>query len=292
LRGRNTLHWRTYLRYSWAGLAPVIPWLVIGKFFVWRNYVFTPSNWLSYRIVTSYLRNMPSQITYPIFIIFAVGLLWGLLKRRDDLTIYSLILFAVYYIFFTSDYIIGHPRFMTVFYPSVVIIGAMAIYNLAERLGRRKIAYVLSILISAYLLLGLPMNLAHSRSGNSADYQFSFEGIFKYLEQNPPDGNGRLVYIEPLDSAIEFYLIKYGIRYARLDAGAMSVLGRFQEYCKRNHFEYLLFAYPNYTYADGRIHIYQLAESLYKENDGTYRTLVTLERKQSKQTIILGKLDV
>jgi len=152
MRGKRWLSWSTYPKFVWIGMVPIIPqWVMVGLFSN-VHYSFDLSNWTALRTATQNLAILPGQISIPLFFLFAGGLIWSLLKRRDSLVLYSLILFLTYYAFWTSYFYIGDPRYMMSVLPSVVILAASLLGGLRKAVPWKKATSLLSVFMVGFLI--------------------------------------------------------------------------------------------------------------------------------------------
>jgi len=288
---------KKFLGISYFILVPVAPWIIIGYEYVWRNYVFTPSNWTSPSIALSYLMSMPEQITYPLFILFLIGVAYGLLFKRDTLTTYSIIWFCVWYGFFTSDKWVGVPRLIIPYYPAVAIIVAQFIIDFISKLCAKKLLRMGIISIfPIYLILSstiLPSNI----SGVSPGYvtyidlksrYVPYDQALYYIKYNLSPENKLLITMGP--NPFLFYKDKYNVlnEYdARVwaDPSEQTILN-LHSYCIKNNIDYVLF--PTGECLVGYVNI-SLVNELSVMKDGPFMLLEAFVSGSNK--MILSKVN-
>lgn len=227
-----------YLKAAWISVATILPWTIVQG-----SSGFYPYNLLSLEIATRVLRNMPSQVTYPIFALFIAGLFWGLL-RKEKLVIYSAITFATFYIlmnFLREERWIVEPRFLTVLFPSMAIVSAIFFGTILQSLLKRFCRHVVSqahggmantnksnlveygglqtagyALLILFLLTHVPVNLSQSSAKYGMHYFVELNEVFEFIKEKISAGS-RWVSVSVSHSPIGFYKYKYQIDMDILD---------------------------------------------------------------------------
>ena len=223
-----------YAKAMGTGVGAVLPWSVLASPAVGKGFDFSADNLLSLEVATRYARNLPGQVTYPIVILFAAGMLWGLL-RKDKLVVYCGVAFGVFYLlinFLAYELGIGMPRFMTVLYPPMAITSAVFLSGAVARLlpalagrsvHRRKASspvmrdskrgasrtmapVALYTLLLAFLVTESPLNPAE-RGAQYGHYYVRLDDAFEYIKRNLPPGE-KWVSVSQF-SPIAFYSYKH-----------------------------------------------------------------------------------
>ncbi len=266
--GGRTAALGLYLKATWISVATILPWTVVQGV-----YGFYPSNWLSMEIITRSLRNMPTQVTYPMCALFITGLGWGML-RREKVIIYSGITFAAFYIYMNSlreEIWVGYPRFMTVLFPPMAIISAVFLgmvldilfqtflrpfveqhtHNAIRMSNSRRGAYrkwetALYALVILYLIAQSPFNPSNSSMKYGQEYFVELDEVFQYIKEKIP-AKSRWVSVSHY-SPIAFYKYKYQIDMDIIgDPGSqlqLSRLGEFIKWMKEKQVSYVLVILP------------------------------------------------
>jgi len=252
MRGERWLSPSTYLKFVWIGLVSIIPHWIMVRSFTDVHYFFDLSNWTTLRTATQNLAIMPGQTTIPLFFLFAGGVILALLKRRDNLALYSLILFATYYVFWTSYFYIGDPRYMMSVFPSVVILGASFLGELRKNLRWKKTISILAIFLVGFLIYKIPVNPVGKSFKYGSVFYFSYDEVYNYLKDNLKSRE-KVGFISPITTAVGFYRYKFGLEHKLdlvfLSEDALSGSEVTRRYFEKENIRYLLVFYPqNYPF--------------------------------------------
>ena len=252
MRGERWLSSSTYMKFVWIGLVPVIPHWITVRLFSDVHYFFDLSNWTTLKTAIQNLTILPGQATIPLFFLFAGGLIWALLKRRDNLTLYALILFAIYYIFWTSYFHIGDPRYMMSVFPSVVILAASFLGELRNNVRWKKAVSILAVFMVGFMIYKIPVNPVGRSFKYGSLFYFSYDEIYNYLKDNLRSKE-KLGFISPITTAVGFYRYKFGLEhkldFVFLSEDVLSDSEATRQYFKKENIRYLLVFYPkNYPF--------------------------------------------
>jgi len=252
VRGKKWLSWSSYLKFVWIGLVPIIPQWIMVRSFADVHYSFDLSNWTTLKTATQNLTILPGLTTIPLFFLFAGGIIWALLKRRDNLALYSLILFAIYYIFWTSYFCIGDARYMMSVLPSVVILAASFLGDLRKSSKGKRVASILAIFLVGFLIYRIPVNPVGKSFKYGSVFYFSYDDIYNYLKDNLRSKE-KVGFISPITAPIGFYRYEFGLEhkldFVFLSEDALSDSEATRRYFKKEKIRYLLVFYPqNYPF--------------------------------------------
>jgi len=252
MRRERWLNWSTYPKFVWIGLVPIIPYLITVGLFSEVRYVFDLSNWTALKTATQNLSILPGQVTLPLFFLFAGGLIWALLKKRDNLTLYSLILFATYYVFWTSYFWIGESRFMMSVFPSVVIVAASFLGELRNSVRWKKAISILAVFLVGFMIYKIPVNPVSRSFEYGSVFYFSYDEIYNYLKDNL-ESREKVGFTSPITTAAGFYRYKFGLEhkldFVYLSEDALSNSEATRRYFEKENIRYLLIFYPqNYPF--------------------------------------------
>ncbi|TET40783.1 MAG: hypothetical protein E3J63_02990 [Elusimicrobia bacterium] len=252
IRGERWLSSSTYLKFVWIGLVPIIPHWITVRLFSDVHYFFDLSNWTTLKTATQNLTILPGQTTIPLFFLFAGGTIWALLKRRDNLTLYSLILFATYYVFWTSYFCIGDPRYMMSVFPSVVILAASFLGELRKNSKGKKVVSILAIFLVGFMIYKIPVNPVGKSFKYGSVFYFSYDEIYNYLKDNLKSRQ-KVGFASPITTAVGFYRYKFGLEhkldFVFLSEDTLSDSEATHQYFEKENMKYLLVFYPkNYPF--------------------------------------------
>ena len=227
-------------------LAPIIPWLIIGKIYTYRNYEITWSHFFSFEKLTSYLSMIPTQISWIVFIIFLISIIFAIVKKRDALTFYFGFLFIAYYLFYTADRWTEIHRFSMVFYPVIAVFVAQFIAFIARKIRWKHSFKLASGILLIYLILISTVWQVPSLYARFVTYKniesryFPCDKAMLWVKDNVKDGEKVLV-IQVTPAA--FYRDKYGIDREKIIGGSLldySSTSELLAYCRANKITYLM----------------------------------------------------
>ena len=227
-------------------LAPIIPWLIIGKIYSSRNYEIIWSHLLSPGTLFSYLSMIPSQISWVVFIIFLISIIFAVVKKRDDLTFYFGFLFIAYYLFYTADRWVNINRFSMVFYPVIAVFVAQFIALTARKIRWKHSLKLVSGILLIYLILIStvwqipPLSARFVTYKNIESRYFPCDKAMLWVKDNVNNGEKILV-IRVAPAA--FYRDKYRIDRERIVVGNIrdySSTYELMAYCRANKISYLM----------------------------------------------------
>ena len=290
MRGKRWLSWSTYPKFLWIGLVPIIPQWIMVRSFADVHYTFDLSNWAALKTATQNLTILPGQITIPLFFLFAAGLIWSLLKRRDSLTLYCLILFLTYYAFWTSYFYIGDPRYMMSILPSVVILAASFLGELRKQVRWKKATSILAVFMVAFLIYRVPVNPIGKSFKYGSVFYFSYDETYTYLKDNLRSKE-KVGFISPITTAAGFYRYKFGLEY-KLDFVFLSedVLSNSEanrRYFEKENMRYLLVFYPQ-DYPFFSLDVYDRLENFVDSSENIF---IEVRKSVQKNGVLwLGEL--
>jgi len=152
LKDNDTNLW-TFIKVLLLSLIPIIPWFIIGQFYAWRKYEIIWSQLFSFDKLNSYLMMIPSQISWIIFSIFLLSIVFAFFKKADLLSTYFGFLFIAYYLFYTVDRWELIDRFSLAFYPTIAIFLAQFVVGIARKIRRKHSFKLVFCSFTIYLIL-------------------------------------------------------------------------------------------------------------------------------------------
>jgi hypothetical protein len=145
---KSIIHFKVLL----LSLVPILPWMKIGPSVppVW-------SNLLIFDELITFSLMLQSQMSVLIFISFSFSLVFILLTKRDDLSLFFGLLFIVYYFLFTVM-LFGkfNHRYAMALYPAIAVFLALAVFSITRRIRwRHAFKLVGSVLIIFLIVISL-----------------------------------------------------------------------------------------------------------------------------------------
>lgn len=244
-----------HLKVLLISLVPIIPWMIISRNFVWRNYSFQLSNLTSFngKIIT-YLTLLSSNFSGVVSIFLVLAVLYVCFFKRNALTGFFGILFTVYYFFIVSDAGYLSPRFSMAFYPTIIVFLSLFIFRMIQAI-KWKHAFKLSFIVLTIYLIVIsavsPLNDRYLNIMNRKLIYFPSEDAMRWVKDNVMDGE-KLIALRIM--SYNFYRVKYGIDKDRLigywyNITDISSPEQLKEIYREKKASYIMFPYsPEYGY--------------------------------------------
>jgi hypothetical protein len=231
-------------------LFPIIPWLIIGKFFTWRNAWISLSQFTSFNKVTAYLLSIPAQLSWVIFFLFVLSFFYVFLAKRSHLSFYWLWLFIAFYCFYTSQHIPidAVHRFSMAFYPTIAVFISLFLSGIVHKIRWKHTYKMIFTVLTIYLIF---LSSVPSFSEQLISYRNVKEQYFpnkqamQWIRDNVKDGEKILSIRFKPDL---YYSDKYGIDKSMIHSfwynlGEHSTPEKIVLYCRVNKISYIIFPY-------------------------------------------------
>jgi len=256
-----------YLKCTWFGLVPIIPWLVITKFLPLRSYTFRIKNWFDPDLALKYLYGLPKTTGVLLILILCLALVYCLVKRSDWLSYFFIVQFLLIYILISSDLFLYHQKFMVIrfasyFSPSIAVFVSALIYAGLKKIKNNSLRVFAALFLFVLLFLNsslIPPQYTGIDSGIVTFYNMKsryvpYDQALSYISLNFPPHTKILATMGP--NPIGFYSYKYNAlnqRY-KLRSGEnfdltiwrkpkKQNIRNLYEYCIANDIDY--FMYPS-----------------------------------------------
>ncbi|MEM3000931.1 MAG: glycosyltransferase family 39 protein [Candidatus Nitrosocaldus sp.] len=236
-------------------LIPVIPWMIIGSFFSERNYKIIWEHLTSIEMLFRYFSFLPSQLSWIVFLLFLVSILYISIKERNNLTTFFLLLFLGYYMFYTADIMVKEHRFSMAFYPTIAVFIAIFISGITQMIKERGFYKLTFTALTIYLMAISTIYQAPPLEKNFVTYKdimsryFPVDEAMRWVRDNVKKGEKMLV-LRVAPSV--FYMDKYNIDREKIidfwyDLSELSTPQKLRIFCERNNITYIMFSYgPTY----------------------------------------------
>ncbi len=194
-------------------LVPILPWMIIGKFFTWRNYKIVLSNFIPpHGKIYTYFLTLPSEISGILFTLFMLSIIYILIFKKNNLSLFFLLLFITYYLFFAIDMANISPRLSMAFYPTIAVFTALFISDITNKVRwKHSFKFVFIILISYLITIcTVPsLNASYLKSYEFRKLQYyPSEKAMKWVHNNIKNGE-KILTLRIMTA--QFYRDKYGI---------------------------------------------------------------------------------
>jgi hypothetical protein len=251
VRNRN-FNLKLHLLVLSISLVPVIPWLVIGKFYVWRKYEIVWSHLFSLDHLAAYFSIIPYQFSWVIFFLFVLSIIIVLMFRRDHLTLFYGFVFLSYYLFFTADiYGITFFRFSLTLQATIAIYLSLFISYIISKINMRySFQLVYAALICFLILLCTiwqvsPLDARLVTYKNTAQRYFPVSDSMRWIRDNVRDGE-KILILQVAPASL--YRVKYGIARDKIVSfwyvlEEVSTPQKLRAYCKTNNISYIVFSH-------------------------------------------------
>jgi hypothetical protein len=238
-------------------LIPIIPWMIIGKFFNWRNAQIGLSPFTSSDTLFGYLFMISSSMSWIVFILIVLSFTYILAFRRDPCSLYFGFLFIAFYFFYTAQYLGQWSRMSMALYPTVALFLARFLTNISHKIRWKHSFKIVFSVLTVYLALlcALPSVSARLTTYRNVKAQyFPNEQAMKWVRDNVEEGERILSLRFKADS---FYRDKYGINGNKIEnfwyeLEKVSTPDKLKQFCKNNGITYIMFPYgPSFLAGPG-----------------------------------------
>jgi hypothetical protein len=249
MKERN-FNFSKYLKIMLMSLVPVVPWMIIQRFFAWRHYriILTnliPPDGMGY----SHFKHLPIETTWVIFILFILSIFFVLWRKRNNLILFFLLIFIAYYLFLALDQLSVSPRMLMAFCPTIAIFSALFVSSIINK-ARWKYSFnfVLIILIS-YLILNNTVPSLNAAFLGQPEFKkmqdYPSEKAMKWVKNNVRNGE-KIVTLRIMTSL--FYRDKYEIDRNKIidfwyEIDEVSTPEKLKQFCIANEATYIMFPY-------------------------------------------------
>jgi len=236
-------------------LVPIVPWIVIGRFFNWRTYNIVWSNLISIDRHAAFLSLIPENLSWIVFVLFLMSFVSVLISKKNYFTLYFSFLFVSYYLFLVADSVNQSSRLSMAFYPTISIFLSQFICNVTSRI-KLKYSYEMTyfILIPYLIIISSlsPLNVNFYHEEKMKVEYLPSEDALKWVHDNVKE-NEKILTLRILPA--QFYIDKFGINRDRIidlsyEIEDVSTPRKLKSFCNKNRIDYIMF--PLYEKAINR----------------------------------------
>ncbi len=244
------LHLSIYLKGMLLAIVPIIPWMIIGKYFTWRNFKITLSNFIPpHGKVYSYLTLLPSDISWILFALFIISIIFIVKRKKDHLSQFFLFLFISYYFLFAIDLGNRSPRLAMVFNPTISIFIALFLSYIVSKIRWKYSFRIIFIILLAYLIAicTVPsLNATYLKSVEMIKLEsYPSEKAMNWVKDNVKGGE-KIVTLRIMTAL--YYRDKYEIDKNKIidfwyEIDEVSTPEKLKKFCIENEATYIMFPY-------------------------------------------------
>lgn len=229
-------------------LVPIIPWMIIGRLFTWRNYNIIWPHIFSLDRHIAFLSLAHTNTTWIISSLFIIAVIFIMGGRRNNILLFFGFLLISYYLFLVADSVPQSARLSMTFYPTIAIYSSQLLSAIINRV-RWKHFYKLSYSILLCYLIAIsaisPLNEKFYLEEKSKIEQYPSEVAMKWVKDNVKEGE-KILTLRILPS--EFYTAKFGISRDRIidlayDIDEVSTPENLISFCNNNKISYIMFPF-------------------------------------------------
>ena len=263
------VNYKNNLKVMLISLVPIIPWMIIGKFYSWRNYKIIWSNFIPFEgKVYSFFMNMPLDISWLFFVLFLISLVYFLCVKRNELSLFFALLFVTYYFFLALDVANYSPRLAMTYYPAIVVYLALLLHDVIDNIRWKHSFKVIYIALSIYLVSICTVPSLNAQYLSSVEFlklkYFPSDVAMKWVKDHVNKGE-KVLTIRIMSS--DFYRVKYGIDMNRIVGmwymiDEVSTPEKLRAFSREHNLSYIMFPYnPDYIKSSSKLNILEFLKN-------------------------------
>jgi hypothetical protein len=229
-------------------LVPIIPWMIIGKLFTWRNYQIIWPHLISIDRHAAYLLLIPTNISWIIFSLFLVAIIFVLKSKKNQSLIFFGFLFIGFYLFLVADSVPQSSRLSMALYPTISIYLSQFISGVTDKINWKhsfKMIYFILIFYLIAISSISPLNEKFYLEEKSKVEQYPTENALNWVNSNVKERE-KILTLRILP--VEFYRAKLGISKDRIidivyAPDDVSTPNELKLFCNINKISYIMFPY-------------------------------------------------
>jgi len=239
-----------HLKVMLISVVPIIPWMIIGKFFNWRNYRIIWSNFQPFDgNVFSFFMHLPLDISWVLFVLFLFSVVFILIFKRNTLTLFFGLLFIAYYFFLALDIANYSPRLAMSYYPGIVVYLSIFLCSIVNKIRWKHSFKTIYLMLAVYLISictvpSIRADFLSSHEFSKLKY-FLSEDAMKWVKENVKE-NEKVLTLRIMSA--DFYRIKFGIDKNRIigmwyEISEVDTPEKLKVFCREHNITYIMFPY-------------------------------------------------
>ena len=281
---QKDLHLKFHLKILSLSLISFLPWYFIGTR---SGGGFILSQLSTFDSLFSAFLMIPSQLSWPVFLLFMLSIIFALYKR-DHLSVFFGIVFIVYYVLFTTVQQQTVHRYSMAFYPTISVFLAQFIYSILQKVRWRyafKVAFSVLIIYLAILCI-IPRSSTKLITFKYTDFenqQFPVEKSMEWILNETGDDERVLIF--GFSRKYEFYARQKGIDREKIYPAKMNLSPsddykafsqNLKELCKKQKISYIMFRAYNDRISN------PFYNNMFRENGFIKKTIINTKKGERK----------
>lgn len=241
---RKMIHFNILL----LSLVPIIPWMYFAQLFSWRHYKIIWSNFRPFegKVFTFFL-HFPLDISWVLFFLFLVSIVFVLIATRNTLTLFFGFLFIAYYFFLVLDIGNYSPRLYMALYPAIAVFLSQLLCGIIDKIRWKHSFKIIYAALFIYLISICTVPSLNAQFMSSDEFKklrcFPSDEAIRWIGQNVKEGE-KIVTLRILSSS--FYRDKYRIDRNKIiaftyDLNDVSTPEKLMTFYKENKASYIMF---------------------------------------------------
>jgi hypothetical protein len=247
---RRDLNYINHLKVIAISLVPIMPWMLIGKFFSWRNYRIIWSNFRPFDgKVFSFFLHMPLDISWLLFVLFLFSVVFIMIFKRNTLTLYFGLLFIAYYFFLALDIANYSTRLAMTYYPAIAVYLSVLLCSIIDRIRWRHSFKIIYLVLAVYLVSICTVPSLNARFLSSVEFRkleyFPSDVAMNWVKEYIKEGE-KILTLRIMSA--DFYRVKYGIDKNKIidfwyQIDEVSTPDKLKAFCREQNISYIMFPY-------------------------------------------------
>ena len=239
-----------YLKGMLLTMVPIIPWMIIGKYFTWRNFKVTLSNFIPpHGKIFTYFTQIPSDISWILFALFLSSIVFILKRKKDHLSLFFLLVLISYYFLFAIDIGGQSPRLAMVFNPTISVFIALFMSYIVGKIRWKHAFSITFVILISYLITICTVPSLNARYMQHIEMKklqpYPSEEAMNWVRDNVKDGE-KILTLRIMTAL--YYRDKYKIDKNKIidfwyELDGVSTPGELRKFCIDNGVTYIMFPY-------------------------------------------------
>ena len=262
-------------------------WLVMRNYFLSfslsSGYSFSIQNLLIFDKLLLYAKLSPLVLSFPLFILSFLGLLFIIFKKKSAKEYYLLFWIITLYLVYTAyNWSAANPRFYLQFLPALLICAVIFQESLFNFISIKNIyRYSIYIILISFLFFS-SLFLTYY---NIDDRFWDYDSLYKSIKQNTAE-NDKILF---LTHDVYYYFFKYNIKNPIITENQfrqtniysnITSISEFNNYLQKNDIDYVVFANQGELYTSARMYYPDPGKDKFLDED---RLLIQALNKEIEQ---------
>lgn len=248
------LNLKNHLKVMLISLVSIIPWMIISKFFSWRNYKIIWSNFKPFEgKVFSFFLHMPLDISWILFVLFMFSVVFILIFKRNPISLFFGLLFLSYYFFLALDIANYSPRLAMSYYPAISVYLSLFLCSIIDTVRWKHTFKMIYMIIAIYMISICTVPSLNAQFLSSFEFRklkyFPSEDAMRWVKENVKEGE-KILTLRIMSA--DFYRLKYEIDNNRIvsfryEIKNANTADKLMAFIREHKITYIMFPY-NFAY--------------------------------------------